>query len=352
MSELVVSGVRKAYGGQPVLCGVDLRVDRGSITAVLGASGCGKSTLLRIVAGFVRPEEGNVRIGHRTVERAGASGREHVPAQRRGVGYVPQEGALFPHLSVAENVVFGLPRPERSRARAVGLLDLAELPRALVDRHPHELSGGEQQRVALARALAPDPEVVLLDEPFSSLDSTLRASAGRTVARVLRSAGATAVLVTHDQGEALSLADQVAVMRRGIFVQSAPPAVVYGAPVDPETAVFVGGGAILPATVNCRTARTELGELAVDPPRDGRGSVQGAGRVLVRPEQLELADAASVRARVQEVGYHGAHVAVVLRLPSGAEVSAHGPATLPPKVGETVGVRVVGAVRAYGVERP
>src|SRR4051812_7811614 len=212
MSSLTVTAVTKSYGATPVLTGVDLHVPEGSFTALLGPSGCGKTTLLRLVAGFDDPDRGTVGVGGRRVAGAGRS----VPARRRHIGFVPQEGGLFPHLSVAGNVTFGLPRRQRRDAgRVRELLDLVGLDPALATRAPHQLSGGQQQRVALARALAPQPSLVLLDEPFSSLDASLRDEARRAVAAALRAAGATAVLVTHDQAEALSTADQVAVLRGG-----------------------------------------------------------------------------------------------------------------------------------------
>ncbi|HET9422766.1 MAG TPA: ABC transporter ATP-binding protein [Nocardioides sp.] len=339
MSAVTVRALVKSYGDQPVLRGLDLDVPEGSITAVLGSSGCGKSTLLRIIAGFVRPGAGTVTVGDREVEGP----RSHVAPQRRGVGYVPQEGALFPHLTVARNITFGLPRAERRGPTLDRLLELIELPRDLADRYPHELSGGQQQRVALARALAPGPSVVLLDEPFSSLDAGLRVSAGRTVARVLRHAGATALLVTHDQGEALSLADRVAVMREGRFVQVGSPDQVYDAPVDAVVARFVGGGSSLEGMVRGVQVETELGALELAHPFP-----DGPAVVVVRPEQLEVHDLdEGVAATVIEVDYYGAQVVVLLELPSGAQVTARGPAARPPRPNDKVGVVVVGTVRAY-----
>jgi iron(III) transport system ATP-binding protein len=339
VSAVSVRGLAKSYGDQPVLRGLDLDVPEGSLTAVLGSSGCGKSTLLRIIAGFVRPGAGTVTVGDREVEGP----RTHVAPQRRGVGYVPQEGALFPHLTVARNITFGLPRSERRGPTLDRLLELIELPRELANRYPHELSGGQQQRVALARALAPGPSVVLLDEPFSSLDAGLRVTAGRTVARVLRHAGATALLVTHDQGEALSLADRVAVLREGRFVQVGSPDQVYDAPVDAEVARFIGGGSLLPCGVRDGRADTELGPLQLAHPL-----ADGPAVVLVRPEQLEIHEHGDgVAATVIEVDYYGAQVVVLLELPSGAQVTARGPAARPPLADDKVGVVVVGTVRAH-----
>ena len=338
MSDVTITGLVKAFGGRPVLDGVDLHVPDGTLTSVLGASGCGKTTLLRVVAGFLRAEAGTVALDGRVVESPATS----VAPQHRGVGYVPQEGALFPHLTVAENVMFGLPRRRRTPSRLAEMLELAELPPNLVKRYPHELSGGQQQRVALARALAPAPTVVLLDEPFSSLDAGMRVSAGRAVARVLRHAKATALMVTHDQGEALSLADQVAVMREGRFVQVASPSDVYDAPIDPETARFVGGGTVLAADVRDGMARTAVGDLVVEPP------VDGPARLFVRPEQVEVTVPGSgVAATVLEVTYYGAQVVVRLELSDGTELTARGPASRPPSAGDTVGLAVFGSVRSY-----
>src|SRR5580704_9592425 len=190
MRQLTVTGLHKAFGSHPVLTGLDLDVPAGSFTAILGPSGSGKTTLLRLLAGFDRPDAGSIVIGDRVVDGPGTG---HVPPDRRQIGYVPQEGALFPHLSVAA---------------AVGLTGMG-------GRYPHQLSGGQQQRVALARALAIKPEVVLLDEPFASLDAHMRASVRADVQRICRAAGTTAILVTHDQDEALSMADRIAVLRDG-----------------------------------------------------------------------------------------------------------------------------------------
>ena len=315
MTSLTVRGVRKSFGAAEVLAGVDLDVPAGGITAVLGPSGCGKTTLLRIIAGFLRAEAGSVAFGERVV----ADDDRFVTPQKRRVGYVPQEGALFPHLDVVSNIAFGLPRSQRRGAHLAGMLDLVDLPAAVANRYPHELSGGQQQRVALARALAPNPTLVLLDEPFSSLDAGLRESTGRAVARALRTAGATAVLVTHDQGEALSLADQVAVMRDGRIAQVATPTEIYLSPADPGIAAFVGGATILPAYINGTEAKCALGTIEVP-----QHSVQGDALVLIRPEQIAMGDATGdIDARVSDVSYYGHDTAVHLDLaPDGPSVVA------------------------------
>ena len=228
----------------------------GSLTAVLGPSGCGKTTLLRLLGGFEHADRGTIRLGEKVL----ADGRTHLAPERRAIGFVPQEGALFPHLDVAANVGFGLPRAQRRGGRVEELLELVDLT-GLGSRLPHQLSGGQQQRVALARALAPEPGLVLLDEPFDALDAGLRAQVRGEVREALRAAGATALLVTHDQEEALSLADTVAVMRDGRIVQAADPQTLYGDPVDAEVAAFVGEAVLLTGRQRSGRAETSLGPL-------------------------------------------------------------------------------------------
>jgi iron(III) transport system ATP-binding protein len=340
MTRLALDGVSRSFGPVRAVASVDLVVPEESVTAVLGPSGCGKTTLLRLVAGFLLPDSGTIAFGDTVVAGDGRA----VPPQQRKVGYVPQEGALFPHLDVAANIAFGLPRAQRRSARVTEMLDLVELPTDYRSRYPHELSGGQQQRVALARALAPGPAVVLLDEPFSSLDAALRASTGRAVVRALRAARTTAVLVTHDQDEALSLADQVAVMRDGRVVQAAAPREVYRSPADVAVARFVGGATVLAASVGSGRAATVLGEL------DVVGDVpDGPAEVLVRPEQVRLdAPGAGVKARVDEVSYYGHDAAVSLTvLPGGPSLVARVDGAVVPEPGATVTVAVAGPVVAF-----
>jgi iron(III) transport system ATP-binding protein len=279
---LRLRGVARAFGAGPaavpVLCGIDLCVQRGSLVALLGPSGCGKTTLLRLVAGFDRPDAGTIEVDGRVVAGNGV----HVPPERRRIGVVPQEGAVFPHLSVLANVAFGLGRAARRGDRARGVLDLVGLG-GLADRMPHELSGGQLQRVALARALAPEPSVVLLDEPFAALDTSLRAAMRDEVRRVVDAAGATALLVTHDQEEALSMADQVAIMVDGQIAQQDSPMAVYRRPASETVAAFLGDAVWLAAHSDGTWARTPLGVLPTTGPAPA-----GRGRVLVRPEQLRL----------------------------------------------------------------
>ena len=226
-----LTGVTKSFGDVQALDGADLSVLPGTLVAVLGPSGCGKTTLLRAVAGFERIDGGTIAVGGHCVAGPGV----HVPPEGRQVGIVPQDQALFPHLTVAKNVGFGLDRKPGRAERVDAMLELAGLP-GLGDRMPHELSGGQQQRVALARALAPAPSVVLLDEPFANLDAALRVSIRTEVREILRASGATALFVTHDQEEALSTADVVAVMHAGRVIQAGIPEEIYRRPADPWVA--------------------------------------------------------------------------------------------------------------------
>ncbi|HEX3981570.1 MAG TPA: ABC transporter ATP-binding protein [Acidimicrobiales bacterium] len=303
MSAIELRGASKAFGTTRVLERIDLEVPERSITAVLGASGSGKTTLLRLIAGFEALDGGSITIGSRLVD----DGSRSVPAQHRGVGYVPQEGALFPHLTVAANVAFGIKRKARKLDDTTGeLLEMVGLA-GMGDRYPHQLSGGQQQRVALARALAIRPALVLLDEPFSSLDAGMRSSVRSDVQDVLRSGGITAVLVTHDQDEALSVADQVAVIRRGTIGQCGSPQELYDHPVDPGMAQFLGDANLVTATVDGDRVTTPFGplELRADPKVT---SPSGPAVALVRPEQLILSttlSGAGLRARVVRTEFHG-----------------------------------------------
>ncbi|MFJ8074106.1 ABC transporter ATP-binding protein [Streptomyces sp. NPDC096176] len=339
MNDLKVRQVVKAYGpGSPVLDGLDLTVPGGSLAAVLGPSGCGKTTLLRVIAGFLKADAGTVTVAGRILGGPGV----HLPPERRRIGIVPQEGALFPHLSVARNIAFGLTHLDRSAKRAcVGeMLDLVGLP-GHDDRMPHELSGGQQQRVALARALAPQPHLVLLDEPFSALDSGLRGAVRAEVRAVLRESGATALLVTHDQQEALSTADTVAVLREGRVAQCATPQELYHRPVDSWLASFVGDAVLVPGTADKDVATTALGRIPLATAPEGLRE----GLVLLRPEQLQLAepDSAGAEGVVTDVSFFG-HDAMVTVAVDGldrtVDIRTLGPLRVTP--GRKVGVRLTG----------
>ncbi len=366
MRQLTVAGLHKAFGSHPVLTGLDLDVPAGSFTAILGPSGSGKTTLLRLLAGFERADAGSIAIGDRIVDGPGAG---YVPPERRQIGYVPQEGGLFPHLSVGANVGFGLHARERRGPRIDELLGAVGLA-GMGGRYPHQLSGGQQQRVALARALAIKPQVVLLDEPFASLDAHMRASVRADVQRICRTAGTTAVLVTHDQDEALSMADRIAVLRDGRIVQYAAPQDLYMRPADPALARFVGDANLLDGQLASTTAAassagaggsvdTILGRLPLEP-ACALAVDSGPVTVLVRPEQLEIlagdpagADGAQptgLAGHVVACEYYG-HDAVVRVQPDG-ETGGHqvivrtaGGPQLP--AGAPVYVRARGAVVAW-----
>ena len=348
MTTLRISGVAASYGGQPVLHGLDLVVPSGTTSAILGPSGCGKTTLLRVVAGFQVPDAGTVQLDDETVVGPGT----WVAPERRGIGYVAQEGNLFPHLSVAANIAYGLPRGERRRERRAGervrgLLQLVGLRAELASRRPDQLSGGQQQRVALARALARRPRIVLLDEPFSSLDAGLRISTREAAADALEHEGVTVVLVTHDQAEALSFSDQVAIMHQGRFSQVGSPSEVYATPADRHSAAFLGDAVFLRGRASGARVTTALGALRLSEP-----SAEGPVDVLLRPEQIHVSEMSPGRpcAEVLSTTYFGHDALVALRLQADRTVvtaRVHG-SDVPP-TGSIVGLTVDGNARAFTV---
>jgi iron(III) transport system ATP-binding protein len=309
MSGLLAEDVHKAFGSNQVLDGLSLDVPAGSLTAVLGSSGSGKTTLLRLVAGFERADSGGIQLGDTPVDGPGC----FVAPERRRIGYVPQDGALFPHLTVAANIGFGISRKARRTARVPDLCTMVGLA-GLEARYPHELSGGQQQRVALARALAVEPTVVLMDEPFSSLDPAMRASVRADVRAILRAAGVTAVLVTHDQDEALSLADHVAVLRDGVIAQFGRPQELYEHPVDARMAGFLGEANLVAGIAAGRTAQTMLGAVRL---RAGLAVETAGGSVvvLIRPEQIVASSdgAPGIPATVLDCEYHGHDAVLTVR---------------------------------------
>jgi iron(III) transport system ATP-binding protein len=280
MNALELHALYKSFAGIAALDNVSLSIPAGSRTAIVGPSGSGKTTLLRMIAGFEFPDTGRISMNGQWLVKENHA----VAAHQRHIGYVPQDGALFPHLSVAANIGFGLAGERAARQQRIReLMDMVALDERMADSWPHELSGGQQQRVALARALAQNPKVMLLDEPFSALDTGLRASMRKAVTRLLSDAGITTILVTHDQAEALSFADQLAVMRQGRLVQSGPPMELYRHPVDEETACFLGDAIILDAWIEADMATCELGDVPLRNAYPG-----GAAKILLRPEQLTL----------------------------------------------------------------
>jgi iron(III) transport system ATP-binding protein len=345
MSTIELRGVAKHFGATPVLTDVDLVVPDGSTTAVLGESGSGKTTLLRLIAGFEQVDAGTVSIDGRAVD----DGVRSVRAQHRGVGYVPQEGALFPHLTVLGNVGFGVDRSQR--ARAIELIEMVGLG-GMARRYPHQLSGGQQQRVALARALIIRPSVVLLDEPFGSLDASLRTGLRRDVARVLAETNATTVLVTHDQNEALAFADRIAVLRHGRMVVSADPHELYRDPPDVTAATSIGEANILPAMVRDDLARCVLGAVRLHV----NGPVpEGPAQLLLRPEQLVLhleGGPDMVGAVVVDAQFHGHDTLVdlVIENPHRQTLLARVPGDLVLTPGQPVWVEVHGHGRVWALD--
>jgi iron(III) transport system ATP-binding protein len=299
------SGLCKSFGATEVLRDVDLAVRPGAVVALLGPSGCGKTTLLRTVAGLERLDAGEVRLGGRLVAGPGT----HMAPEKRHVGMVFQDWALFPHLKVAQNVAYGLRRAERRGPRVAEVLEMVGLA-GMGERQPATLSGGQQQRVALARALAPRPKVLLLDEPFSNLDTALRAQVRSEVHQLLAELEVTTVFVTHDQEEAFVLGDEVAVMYGGRIVQQATPAELYARPVSPWVARFVGDANLVTGEVRDDRAVTPVGPVPL-------AGVAGAGgdrsahrrdghglQVLLRPEELRLDPAGGAEAAMATIELH------------------------------------------------
>jgi iron(III) transport system ATP-binding protein len=303
---LRVTDVRKRFDRVDAVDGVSFELGADELLALVGPSGCGKSTLLRMIAGLHPPDDGTIELDGRLVDDAD---HHHVAPERRHVGLVFQEHQLFPHLTVGENVEFGLRRRDDASARADHVLELVGM-RDYRERYPHELSGGERQRVALARALAPQPTLMLLDEPFASLDPNLRAQIRADVVTILRAEGTPAVFVTHDQSEALAVGDRVAVMRRGRIEQLGTPQAVFHEPVDRFVASFMGEASYLPIAAGA----TELGTIEID------GPTAEHCIAMLRPDDVtfELDDGGP--AEIVDAEFRGSTWCYVLRLESGALV--------------------------------
>jgi iron(III) transport system ATP-binding protein len=308
MTFLDILAVSKHYGTTRALNDVSLSIKEGSRTAIVGPSGSGKSTLLRLIAGFETPEAGQIKLDGQLQAEVGFL----VPAHKRGIGLVSQDGALFPHLSIADNIGFGFERsaPDRDK-RIANLAEMVELDAAMLTRRPHQLSGGQQQRVALARALGRQPRLMLLDEPFSALDTGLRETMRKAVSKLLSNAGITTILVTHDQTEALSFADQLAVLRDGSLVQVGTPRALYERPVDRQTALFLGDAVLLPAIVSNGVADCILGKIPVE------GEFSGQCEIMLRPEQISIRQQGGENLRpveVTDVDFSGATGTVTLAM--------------------------------------
>ena len=343
MNLLEVEGLHHGYNGQEVVRGLDFTLTRGAIGCLLGPSGCGKTTVLRCIAGFEALRAGSIRLNGVLVSGPGAM----LPPEQRRIGMVFQDYALFPHLTVEQNIAFGLndlPRRERdSRVREMAaLVRLSEVR----GQYPHELSGGQQQRVALARALAPRPELLLLDEPFSNLDVDLRERLSLEVRDILKASGATAVLVTHDQHEAFAMADEIGVMYEGRIQQWDSAYNLYHRPANRFVADFVGQGVFLPAKVlNSRQVEIELGVLEGNVPDACQIGCDACGKgcrtdILLRPDDVMHDDAAPTQAEVVHKAFRGAEILYTLRLDSGRKVLAMVPSHHNHALGEKIGIRL------------
>jgi iron(III) transport system ATP-binding protein len=320
---LELSKVSKFYGSVRAVEDVDLVVPTGGRAAIVGPSGSGKTTLLRLIAGFEQPRAGRILLDGQMI----ANETGGVPAHLRRVGYLPQDGGLFPHLSVADNIGFGVKARSAQRSKRIAeLMEMVALDPAMGSRRPHELSGGQQQRVALARALSQRPRLMLLDEPFSALDTGLRAATREAVGDLLTRVGATTILVTHDQVEALSFSDQIAVIRDGRLVQVGGGTELYLRPKDDLTARFLGEAVLLPARLGGGMADCVLGRVAVNDV-----DYEGSGRIMLRPEQLQIdrvdaSDSDDAQWRVTRVDFEGFSCLITIRAIGTA--SADGPRSL------------------------
>jgi iron(III) transport system ATP-binding protein len=344
-------GLTKRFGDTVAVDIESLEVPVGETLALLGPSGCGKTTLLRLIAGFERPDAGAVWIRGREV----VGPHKFVAPDRRRIGFIFQDYALFPHLKVAGNIAFGVPAgPDRKHqvARMLDLIGLADKAQC----HPHELSGGEQQRVALARALAPKPDVVLMDEPFSNLDATLRAQVREDLVKILDAAGATAIFVTHDREEALSVGTRIAVMQRGRILEIATPREIYLNPQTREAAKAVGASSLLRGRAEGGFAHCDLGRLPL-----GRPCTMGRVEILLRPESIRLAPlprggsfegllGATAEAEIIDLRFHGGFQAMAIRLKGGQVLQVNVGPSHRFQVGDRVGVLVQDPVIAFPVD--
>ena len=332
---LEVNNLTVMLDGKTVISDISLSLGQGSIGCLLGPSGCGKTTLLRTIAGFVQPRRGEVRINGRCVTGTAAP----VPVEQRGVGMVFQDFALFPHLAARDNIAFGLQelagRERQTRIdEVVRTLEITDFQH----QHPHQLSGGQQQRVAVARALAPRPDILLLDEPFSNMDIELREQIARELRVILKQAGMTAILVTHNQFEAFAMADEIGVIRDGALLQWDNAYNLYHRPAGPQVADFIGEGVFLDGTVLSATeVETELGVLNSSVPHGS--APQSRVSVLIRPDDIVHNDDSKQTATVRDKVFRGAEFLYTLSLPSGARLLSLVPSHHDHAIGEKIGIR-------------
>ena len=343
MAQLELKGVIQRYGRQTIVDGVDFRLESGQIACLLGPSGCGKTTLLRCIAGFEEIAGGEILLHGETVSRAG----QRLAPEKRRIGMVFQDYALFPHLTIEQNVAFGLGRTQQEdqNLRVRQLLATVGL-HGQGNKYPHELSGGQQQRVALARALAPRPELILLDEPFSNLDVGLRERLSIEVREILKREGSTAIMVTHDQNEAFAMADEIGLMIDGRIQQWDAPYNLYHRPANRQVADFIGQGVLIAGTVGeGNSVRMELGTLVSDNPVECNETCSACDRgcrvdILLRPDDIVHDDTSPVQAEVLHKAFRGADILYTLRLASGTEVLSLVPSHHNHALGEKIGIRL------------
>ena len=335
MSQIAIrcTGLAKGFGAIRAVEQLDLTVEQGQVLALLGPSGCGKTTALRLIAGFETPDAGTVEIGGRIV----AGPRTLLAPEKRQVGMVFQEYALFPHLKVVDNIAYGLPRKPGRTERVIEVMALASLE-GLEKRMPHQLSGGQQQRVALARALAPEPEVLLLDEPFSNLDAVLRTQVRQDTRDILKASDVTAIFVTHSREEAMVMGDVIAVMNQGRWEQVDTPQRIFHAPATRFVASFMGIADFLPAHLANGTLHTELGSIPLPRGLTDDNHVE----VMVRPDDVNLRPSESGQSVIIERTFQGAFYLYRVALPSGSVVHCLEPHTEEHAVGTRVDVRLNG----------
>lgn len=335
-SSLEVNNISIAYGSQTVVHDVHFALQAGQIGCLLGPSGCGKTTLLRCIAGFQAPSQGRILVDQREV----SSSLKQIPPEQRQIGMVFQDFALFPHLSVADNIGFGLRHltAKARQQRIMELLALIGMP-ALAQAYPHQLSGGQQQRVALARAMAPQPAILLLDEPFSSMDVELRVQLAREVRNILKQENSTAILVSHDQHEAFAMADQICVMNQGRIEQNDSGYNLYHRPQSLFVADFIGEGVILPGmVVGSSMVNTELGNIQGDIPAGCKPGCKVD--VLIRPDDVVQDDNSQESATVVEKAFRGSEFLYTLRMPSGVEVLCLAPSHFNRAVHDKINIRL------------
>lgn len=336
MRKLSVNQVKVAYEKTQILDGISLQLSSGEIGCLLGPSGCGKTTLLRSIAGLQSINNGQINLGKSLI----SSRKMSVPTEKRNIGMVFQDYALFPHMNIADNICYGIKKQSKTKKiqRVKELLALVGLP-LIEQRYPHELSGGQQQRVALARALAPKPDILLLDEPFSGLDVELRESLAKEVREILKTEGITALMVTHNQNEAFAIADSVGVMNKGQLLQWATPYKIYHEPADPFVADFIGQGMLIQGAIcDCIGINTELGLLKTQLPANTTKGQKVS--VLVRPDDVVHDDASKWQLEVVDRSFRGSHFLFTVKLANGELIQCMSQSHHDHPVGSKIGVRL------------